>query len=213
MLMIKRWEIWVLILSVVGVGVLIYLYYNPKDNKEQKDNAAPKSNGQLPAPVSTENVPNHQYANGETLLEAIEVYNQTDISEMPNSPHFGFKEFWTRDANYNRYPPPKEYWADIQNVMFQLETIRAAVGNYPIKINSGVRSLWHNAAAGGVTNSYHRLGKAADITIIGADTATAQDTIQRLRDEGKIQIGGIGKGIGWTHIDTRSRKGEWSYNY
>lgn len=211
--MLKRWEFWVLVLTVVGVGALVYLYYNPKDDKEQKDNASPKSNGQLPKPVSTDNVPNHKYENNETLLEAIEVYNKTDVSEMPNSPNFGFSEFWTRDASYNRYPPPKEYWANVQNIMDQLEIIRAETGNHPIKINSGVRSLWHNSVVGGVTHSYHRVGKAADITIIGADTPTAQDTIQRLRDNGILKIDGIGKGIGWTHIDTRGRKGEWSYNH
>jgi len=47
-----------------------------------------------------------------------------------------------------------------------LQVIRDEIGK-PIKINSGYRSPEHNKSVGGVKNSMHVKGKAADITIQG----------------------------------------------
>lgn len=212
--MLKRWEFWLVItLGLVG-AVVVYWWYSTKDDTERKEPENPKEPlNSLPPAIDLSTIPDHKYANGQTLKQAAEEYNATPSAQMPGTLHFGFKEFWTRDASWNRYPPPKEYWPQIQHLMDQLEIIRAEIGNKPIYITSGVRSEWHNADAGGVPRSYHRVGQAADFTVHNADTDQVQDTIQRLRDEGKIDIGGIGKGINWTHVDTGSTKKEWSYNY
>lgn len=51
-----------------------------------------------------------------------------------------------------------------------LEKLRAYFGK-PITITSGLRCKQHNAAVGGVSNSMHQYGKAADIYISGVDKA------------------------------------------
>lgn len=51
-----------------------------------------------------------------------------------------------------------------------LEKLRAYFGK-PITITSGLRCKKHNAAVGGVSNSQHMYGKAADIYIPGVDKA------------------------------------------
>ena len=51
-----------------------------------------------------------------------------------------------------------------------LEKLRAYFGK-PITITSGLRCSKHNAAVGGVSNSMHQYGKAADIYIPGVDKA------------------------------------------
>lgn len=51
-----------------------------------------------------------------------------------------------------------------------LEELRVYFGK-PITITSGLRCKKHNAAVGGVSNSMHQYGKAADIYIPGVDKA------------------------------------------
>lgn len=46
-----------------------------------------------------------------------------------------------------------------------LEQLRADIGNVPIHINSGYRCPTHNANVGGVPNSQHVLGTAADLAV------------------------------------------------
>lgn len=51
-----------------------------------------------------------------------------------------------------------------------LEELRVYFGK-PITITSGLRCKKHNAEVGGVSNSQHQYGKAADIYIVGVDKA------------------------------------------
>lgn len=46
-----------------------------------------------------------------------------------------------------------------------LEQLRSNIGGYPLHINSGVRCSIHNAEVGGVPNSQHVLGNAADVAV------------------------------------------------
>lgn len=46
-----------------------------------------------------------------------------------------------------------------------LEQLRADIGNVPIHINSGYRCPTHNANVGGVPNSQHVIGTAADLAV------------------------------------------------
>ncbi len=50
-----------------------------------------------------------------------------------------------------------------QKVIDMVQKIRDRLGT-PIRINSGYRCLKHNAAVGGVKNSKHALGLAADLS-------------------------------------------------
>ncbi|WP_329384486.1 peptidoglycan-binding protein [Anaerofustis sp. HA2171] len=60
---------------------------------------------------------------------------------------------------------PAEMSSKLINI---LEALREYFGK-PITITSGLRCSKHNAAVGGVSNSQHQYGKAADIYIAGVD--------------------------------------------
>lgn len=75
----------------------------------------------------------------------------------------------------------------------------------PVKINSGYRTIAHNKAVGGASNSYHTKGMAADIVVSGVSAKRVAQYAEAI---------GI-FGIGWyesskfTHIDTRTTKYFW----
>jgi zinc D-Ala-D-Ala carboxypeptidase len=79
--------------------------------------------------------------------------------------------------------------ANIDDSLYALlEWVRSAVG-HAIKIVSGVRCKEHNAEVGGVENSDHLRGTAADISIV-----SSQDRFLAIR--AVIQLGGKRIGIG-----------------
>ena len=57
------------------------------------------------------------------------------------------------------------------NIVRSLEQIREHFGK-PITINSGLRCKEHNSAVGGVYNSYHMIGQAADFIVSGVSNST-----------------------------------------
>ena len=57
--------------------------------------------------------------------------------------------------------------------------------NEPIRINSGCRCAKHNARVGGVRNSFHVQGKAADLSCASGGKKLA-DTIGRMLREGRL---------------------------
>lgn len=81
--------------------------------------------------------------------------------------HFTFNELTrsetARRLNINNIPSAYEYIALTALVKNVLEPAREWYGK-PIKINSGYRSFMLNKAVGGVYNSRHMLGEAADFT-------------------------------------------------
>ena len=85
----------------------------------------------------------------------------TTINDTRLSPHFKLGEF----INLSKYPDNKPTMQDVANMTYGclmlLEPARRVVG--PILINSGFRNARVNALVGGVKNSQHLLGQAADI--------------------------------------------------
>ena len=83
------------------------------------------------------------------------------ISNIQLSPHFTLNEF----LHLSKYPNNVPTIGQIANMKYGcchlLEPARQAVG--PILINSGFRNPRVNALVGGVRNSQHLLGQAADI--------------------------------------------------
>jgi len=78
------------------------------------------------------------------------------------SEHFAKSEFWchgeeqcTCNCNHSLKINPR--------LIELVEQLRSNIGGYPLYINSGYRCPMHNAAVGGVSNSQHKLGNAADI--------------------------------------------------
>lgn len=88
----------------------------------------------------------------------------------------------------------------------QLEKIRFYTG--PIIINSGVRCLEHNKKVGGVKDSQHLLGRAADIRVKNMYIEDLYNRIQELRRQEIIKIGYIQqyKTNKFIHIDVRGIK-------
>lgn len=88
----------------------------------------------------------------------------------------------------------------------QLEKIRFYTG--PIIINSGVRCSAHNKRVGGVPNSQHLQGKAADIRVKNMYVEDLYNRIVELKRQEVIKIGYIQlyKTKKFVHIDVRGIK-------
>jgi uncharacterized protein YcbK (DUF882 family) len=111
---------------------------------------------------------------------------------------------------------PKEVLANIKRLAIQLQILRGELGQ-SIHINSGYRSPKHNASIGGVKNSFHTQGLAADITSKNYTPKKLYKVIQALIKEGKMEEGGIGLYNGFIHYDIRGKEGRWDnspwYNF
>ena len=87
-----------------------------------------------------------------------------------------------------------------------LDPIRAAWGG-PITVNSGYRSPELNKKVGGVSNSQHLKGEAADITV-GSQEANKQlfDLIVELRQNGRISFDQLidESNYSWLHISFKA---------
>ena len=85
----------------------------------------------------------------------------TTVNDTRLSPHFKLGEF----LNPSKYPDNKPTMQHVANMAYGclmlLEPARQLVG--PIIITSGFRNPRVNALVGGVQNSQHLLGQAADI--------------------------------------------------
>lgn len=85
----------------------------------------------------------------------------TQLNDTRLSPHFRLGEF----LNLSKYPDNKPTMQHVANLTYGclmlLEPARQVVG--PILINSGYRNPRVNSLVGGVKNSQHLLGQAADI--------------------------------------------------
>ncbi|MCR5833182.1 MAG: DUF882 domain-containing protein [Selenomonadaceae bacterium] len=94
-----------------------------------------------------------------------------------------------------------------------LELLRVKAGK-PIHVNCGYRCPSHNAAVGGVSNSQHVLGTAADITIPALSFSEAKRLVEQIDFDGTgfyppeydggawfihvdVRDGGIGSHIVW----------------
>ena len=82
-----------------------------------------------------------------------------------------------------------------------LQPLRDTVGA-PVYINSGYRSKRLNARVGGVPNSYHLLGKAADIHCDNlAYAKVIFDILKQNKYVGKVLIETKGRSV-WVHVQT-----------
>lgn len=81
----------------------------------------------------------------------------------------------------------------------------------PIIVNSAYRSEEVNKAVGGVKNSQHRLGEAADITIGGKDrNRKLFNFIYKLINQGKIKVGQLidEYNYSWIHVSLPRTNGK-----
>ena len=88
-----------------------------------------------------------------------------------------------------------------------LQGIRTPVGR-PVIVSSGFRTAAHNHAVGGVADSQHCYGRAADIRIPGICTEQLAAYAETLLPG----TGGIGRypSQGFVHLDVRRTKSRWT---
>ncbi len=126
--------------------------------------------------------------------------------------NFNTLEFESRDGA----TMPAWVLNNIKELARNLQVLRDYIGK-PIHINSGYRSIEHNRRIGGVPNSYHTKGMAADIAVKGYTSKRLAKVIRKLMNEGKITKGGIGLYNGFVHYDIRGYLAKWDnsswYNF
>jgi uncharacterized protein YcbK (DUF882 family) len=113
------------------------------------------------------------------------------------SEHFKVKEFAQKDFRCDKVIVDSE----LINI---LEDIRAHF-NKPVNITSGYRTPEYNAKIGGVKNSQHTKGTAADIKVKGVPARKVQEYLKHKYWDRY----GIGSYLTFTHIDTRAKKARW----
>ena len=104
--------------------------------------------------------------------------------------HFSEKEMACKCCGKLKYDP---------KLLVKLELVRQMLGGIPIIINSGYRCEVHNKAVGGIPNSYHLQGKAADIRINGN-----MDELYYFVDI-VFKENGVGRYKNFIHVDTGKR--------
>jgi len=85
-----------------------------------------------------------------------------------------------------------------------LRDLRSTARPTPVLVNSWYRDPAYNARIGGVTNSMHLTGGAADVVKIGFTPDEVADMLERHPDSDKF---GIGRYRSFTHIDIRGMIG------
>ena len=118
----------------------------------------------------------------------------TTINDTRLSPHFKLGEF----LNLGKYPDNKPTMQHVANMTYGclllLEPARLVVG--PILINSGFRTPHVNTLVGGVKNSQHLTGQAADIR--PKDPRQFQLLVDSLKNSEYTDQ--LLTGNGWLHI-------------
>ena len=92
--------------------------------------------------------------------------------------YFGMEEFRCKCCGSTGSPQAvANIEALVENV---LDPAREKLGA-PIVVNSGYRCPRHNAAVGGVTNSQHMKGEAADIVPVNSEKLKVKSDLERLK--------------------------------
>lgn len=113
------------------------------------------------------------------------------------SEHFKVREFAQKDFRCDKVIVDTE-------LIDVLEDIRAHF-NKPVNVSSGYRTPEYNTKIGGVKNSQHTKGTAADIKVSGIPAKEVQKYLKH-KYPNKY---GIGSYSTFTHVDVRAKKARW----
>ena len=113
------------------------------------------------------------------------------------SEHFKVKEFAQKDYRCDKILIESE-------LVKVLEDVRTHF-NMPVIITSGYRTPEYNKKIGGVKNSQHTKGTAADIKV----KKVIASEVQRYLNSKYPDKYGIGRYKSFTHIDVREKKARW----
>jgi len=120
--------------------------------------------------------------------------------------NFSKEEFNCNDGS----EMPINIYHNMVKVANQLQVLRNYIKK-PIKINSAWRSQEYNASIGGVKDSQHIMGRAADIVVKGMNPVEVSKIIEDLISKGEMLQGGIGIYSSFIHYDIRGTKTRWNY--
>ncbi len=126
----------------------------------------------------------------------IELYYKSKSGEQYLSKNFRVSEFACHDGS-------DKVLVDT-NLVKVLQSIREHFGK-PVVINSAYRTAAYNKKIGGVSNSKHTVGMAADIVISGVKPVEVARYIESIHPNDY----GIGQYIDFVHVDTRDRRSRW----
>lgn len=129
----------------------------------------------------------------------IEKYSKSVNGNIKLSNNFLVKEFACKDGS--------DYILIDTELVKLLQNIRNHF-NKPVTINSAYRNPAYNKKVGGVSNSQHTKGTAADIVVSGATPKEVAQYAEHLMPNS----GGIGLYKTFTHVDVRSSRARWQ-NY
>jgi uncharacterized protein YcbK (DUF882 family) len=123
---------------------------------------------------------------------------------MKLTDNFWLSEFKSNDGE----EMPENVFENINIVAEQLQELRDVVC-VPIKVTSGYRSPSHNEDVGGVSNSQHLYGKAADIQVENYKPREIYNLLNEMMNNGEIVQGGLGLYDTFVHYDIRGYKARW----
>ena len=121
-----------------------------------------------------------------------------------NGGHFTWGEF---TKNLTRIPVSSTVTKNIIKLAIYLEEIRDLLEDRSISINSGYRDPISNRRVGGVSNSRHIIGDAADIVVSGLPPIEVYNRLNSVHGS----KGGLGRSSVFTHIDLRGYRARWNY--
>lgn len=136
---------------------------------------------------------------GEKPMVEINAYSKAKDGGKKLSTNFAVKEFACKDGSDAVLVAPR--------LVMVLQSLRSHFCA-ALTINSGYRTPQYNAKVGGVTDSQHCYGTAADIVVRGKTPAqVAAYARQLMPDWGGV---GVYAKKGFTHIDVREAKADWT---
>jgi peptidoglycan hydrolase-like protein with peptidoglycan-binding domain len=118
--------------------------------------------------------------------------------------HFSWSEFYSKDGSgfSGGNVDSATVKANVRRLMYKLEALRKKAGGAAVTINSGFRSISHNRAVGGASNSQHTYGIAADIVVSGKSVSQVNSLARTCGFSGIILYSSF------NHVDSRA---EYSY--
>lgn len=126
---------------------------------------------------------------------AVRTYSVKRDGETKLNAYFKVREFACHDGSDTVL---------IDDALVQLlGYIRTYFGK-PVTINSGYRTVDYNKKVGGVSNSQHVQGKAADIVVQDVPPRAVASYLESL-----FPLHGIGLYPSFVHVDTRGKKSYW----
>ncbi|MFF3607877.1 D-Ala-D-Ala carboxypeptidase family metallohydrolase [Streptomyces sp. NPDC002463] len=114
--------------------------------------------------------------------------------------HFDFSEFESKDGSgfSGGKVGATTVKENVRRNMYKLEALRKKCGDLAVTVNSGFRSISHNASVGGAANSMHLYGIAADVAVSGLSTKTVYQKAETCGYSGLETYT-----VSWQHVDSR----------